>query len=308
MLCYAHKMAIVSWPWTLWRHVTPCIPVNISQTTVAEALNDTNGRLTCCGFMHKTDISKHVVLLLAEETPNAYKTKSAMTGAAGKLNISCRSGSGSNVIIARRQAEYIWINQERLRQRRMEVPASFHRLVRSCLFSRAHFCVISYQATSVCGYAKHKLWPIVTVVAWSVCVSVCWRRAWAVPKRMNRSTCHLGYGLVGTTETYLGWEPGSPIRKKALFLIQYWSYDLMALYKSVYYYYYYYYTPTCPRSIFSTLFARGLQRCGFWPPVCCSNLSLNNKRVFAHTQTQSWQADWLHVGKADHWSACVSGR
>ena len=120
-------MAIVSWLWTLWRHVTPCIPVNISQTTVAAALNDTNGRLTCCGFMHKTDISNHVVLLLAEETPNAYKTKSAMTGAAGKLNISCRSGSGSNVIIARRQAEYIWINQEPLRQRWMEVPASFHR-------------------------------------------------------------------------------------------------------------------------------------------------------------------------------------
>jgi len=30
--------------------------------------------------------------------------------------------------------------------------------------------------------------------------------------------------------------------------------------------------PTCLRSIFSTLFARGQQRCGLWPPVYCSNL------------------------------------
>jgi len=33
--------------------------------------------------------------------------------------------------------------------------------------------------------------------------------------------------------------------------------------------------PICPRSMFSTLFARGLNRCGLWLPVYCSNLLLN---------------------------------
>jgi len=34
-------------------------------------------------------------------------------------------------------------------------------------------------------------------------------------------------------------------------------------------------TETWPRSIFSTLFARGQERCGFWLPVYCSNLLLD---------------------------------
>jgi len=42
---------------------------------------------------------------------------------------------------------------------------------------------------------------IVTQVAWSVCLSVCWIRASALQKRKNRVRCRLGCGLVGDQGT-----------------------------------------------------------------------------------------------------------
>jgi len=84
--------------------------------------------------------------------------------------------------------------------------------------------------------------PIVTDVAWS---RSCHKR-----ERMNRSSCRTESGLMRPKQPCARLGPDPP-RKRTLL-------GVMLGHGQI-----------CSRTIFSTLFARLLQRCGFWLAVCC---------------------------------------
>ena len=52
-------------------------------------------------------------------------------------------------------------------------------------------CPFQHRIIRLYLYAKRKMWHIVDIVPWSVCVSVGHR--WAVLKWLNQLRCHLGY-------------------------------------------------------------------------------------------------------------------
>jgi len=93
------------------------------------------------------------------------------------------------------------------------------------------------RCTSVVGQR-----PIITDVAWS---RSCHKR-----ERMNRSSCRSESGLVRPKQPCARLGPDPP-RKRTLL-------GVMLGHGQI-----------CSRTIFSTLFARLLQRCGFWLAVCC---------------------------------------
>ena len=47
-----------------------------------------------------------------------------------------------------------------------------------------------------------KMPPLLLLYSWSVCLSVRWSRLWALQKRLNRSKCRVGYGLIIKTGSY----------------------------------------------------------------------------------------------------------
>jgi len=111
-------------------------------------------------------------------------------------------------------------------------------------------------------YAWHKMRPIVTAVAWSVCMCVCL----SVCVCVCLSVCLLvsSVGCVKTAKlikmsfkmctrggqrTVIMLGPGCPGGKE----------HLRGLYYGM--------PGFCPRSIFSALFATGQQRCGLWLPI-----------------------------------------
>ena len=83
-------------------------------------------------------------------------------------------------------------------------------------------------------------------------------------ERLNRSRCHLACGLQGAQQTITRWGPGSPTGKGTSGIIP--EYD-----------------HACQRSIYSTLFARGQQRCSYLLSLCCQQLSANLTQLILHS-------------------------
>ena len=83
-------------------------------------------------------------------------------------------------------------------------------------------------------------------------------------KRLNRSRCHLACGLQGAQQTITRWGPGSPTGKGTSGIIP--EYD-----------------HACRRSIYSTLFARGRQRCSYFLSLCSQQLSANLTQLILHS-------------------------
>jgi len=81
----------------------------------------------------------------------------------------------------------------------------------------------------------------------SVCLCVCWSQPRAVLKRLNRSRCRSGCDSWGQRKHV---RVGPEFRREGALLEPRLGH-----------------AETCPGSLFSTLFARGQERCGAWLPV-----------------------------------------
>jgi len=67
-----------------------------------------------------------------------------------------------------------------------------------------------YLCTFTYVFLVHIACMLMLHIAWSVCLSVCRARGWAVHKRLNQSRCHLGADSCGSKEPCIRW--GSFVR------------------------------------------------------------------------------------------------
>jgi len=136
-------------------------------------------------------------------------------------------------------------------------------LIQNCV---VHSC-LSTDKVVIFMHAKRR---VLTVVAWSVCLYLLVKRVGYMLKRLNRSGSHLG---VWTSRPKEPCTCGGthPLAGRSTFCGVILGH-----------------ARTCLRSIFSTLFARRLQRCGLCLPVYCINLFkiMIFDQLFIRSQTQ----------------------
>ena len=112
---------------------------------------------------------------------------------------------------------------------------------------------VHLSTTRLCRYAWNRLRPVVTILAWSSSLSVC-LLVTCVSRAKMAESIKMPFGVwardVPRNHDLGGGRGPEPSREGTV---------LGVIVGHV--------QPACPRSIFSTLFARGRQRCDLWLPV-----------------------------------------